>query len=151
MMLTALLVAAAAAPSAPADAKITLVPECTAAKADEILVCAPGRSPYRIDEDELAAIRQREAPPPKPEPDANVAAANAGANGCIGGEGKGCKGGVVPLVAMGLAAAKAAALAAQGDDWRKAIRTQDDEYSRYLAQKRRRDEARKPKFGISVK
>jgi hypothetical protein len=51
---------------------------------------------------------------------------------------------------MGLTVARAAALAARGDDWRDAIRIHEDEYRLYKAAEARRARDRRPHIGFSV-
>lgn len=150
LMILATLLAAAgtsASPSSPtlvADAVSSLPDACKSAKPDEVIVCGKPGQRYRIDPNVLEADRAANALPPKPP----VQADQAGASGCVGPNA--CKDGVIPLVGMALAAAKAAALAANGDDWRDAIRTQDDQYRLYKQAEERRRKERGVKIGVSV-
>jgi hypothetical protein len=104
----------------------------------EIIVCGGSTGRFRIDPTVMEASRIREAPPPKPELDATKVSAKSG---CVGPNA--CDGGVIPLVRMALVAARAAALAANGEDWREALRTKADEYRLYEERKDRRDRERK--------
>jgi hypothetical protein len=106
---------------------------CKSDDPDRVVVCGRSRHPYRIDPDVLAAERAVEAPPvraPLTADDAHMA--------CIGAD---CgTGGVVPVIGMVLVAAGAIAMAADGDDWRNAFRTHEDEYQAYQdAKARQRD------------
>ena len=101
---------------------------CRSSDPAEVVVCARSKPRYRIDPDVLAATRAAEAPPPKPELDASKESASVGPN---------CGGGTIPLVGMALAALKAAALAAQGDDWRDAFRMHPDQYQLYQGSRAR--------------
>jgi hypothetical protein len=113
----------------------------------EIIVCGRQGSPYRIDPVVLETQRARDALPPKPP----VGADTVADSGCLGGRGSGCtNGGAIPLVGMALAAVKAAELAGQGDDWRDAIRTHEDEYRLYKEAEERKAKERGVKIGIST-
>jgi hypothetical protein len=128
---------------------LAMVPQgnCKNPSPDEVLVCAPSREHYRIDPSVLAASREHDSPPPKPP----VTAEAVPQSGCIGGQGQGCGGGgIVPLVGMALVAARAAELAANGDDWRDAIRIHEDEYRLYQEAEARKAKDRKPKIGLVV-
>jgi hypothetical protein len=120
---------------------------CRNAHGAEIVVCGRQSSPYRIDPVVLETQRARDAMPPKPPVGADMVADS----GCTGGRGGGCtNSGVVPLVGMALAALKAAELAANGDDWRDAIRTHEDEYRLYQQAEERKAKERGVKVGISA-
>jgi hypothetical protein len=145
-MIPALLIAAAGAAGAqPPGAVGARGAACTGGTSEAIVVCAPPHDRYRIDPAVLEADRRRDAPPPQPP---EHMAATPGSNACVGPDA--CKGGVVPVVGMALAAAKAVALAAEGEDWREAIRTHDDEYRLYQQAQQRRANERRPRIGISV-
>ena len=144
-------VGAAAAPAAPEPSAATpavvssAADPCKGASKADILVCGKrGADRFRIDPNVLEADRAANALPAKPP----VQADQASASGCVGPNS--CKDGVIPLVGMALAAAKAAALAANGDDWRDAIRTHDDEYRLYKQAEERRRKDRGVKIGVSV-
>lgn len=153
-MILALLIAAAPAADSAGGASAPVPPvlspavngsaACKSDNADEVVVCAKPGDRYRIDSSVLEAGRARDALPPKPAPDANRVASN----GCVGPAS--CTGAVVPLVRMALVAARAAALAANGDDWRDAIRTHEDEYRLYQQAEKRRASERKVRIGIAV-
>ena len=108
----------------------------------EVLVCGKPAQPYRIDPAVLESQRAVEAPPPKP-----MLTDGAPGYDCVGPQH--CGGGTLPLVAVALTAVKAAALAANGDDWRDAFRTHPDGYQAYEDAK-----AKRPKvhigFGVGV-
>lgn len=145
-MIFALLLAAAAV--APAAGTPTIVSSAASpckidSKAD-ILVCGKRGERYRIDPNVLEADRAANALPPKPP----VHAGEATASGCVGPNA--CKDGVIPLVGMALAAAKAAVLAANGGDWRDAIRIHEDEYRLYKQAEERRRKERGIKIGVQV-
>jgi hypothetical protein len=149
-MMFAILIAAvagAAAPAPPAETpKIVLsaANPCESGTTADILVCGKRGDHFRIDPNVLEADRAANARPPKPPAHADEATAS----GCVGPNA--CKDGVIPLVGMALAAAKAAALAANGDDWRDAIRTHQDEYRLYKQAEERRRKERGVKIGIAV-
>lgn len=113
---------------------------CKSAEAEAIVVCGRQGSPYRIDPVVLGAQRAAEAPPGKK---SDIAAASKGTMQCVGLNN--CGAGTVPLVAAALAAAKAAALAAQGEDWREAFRTGPTGYQRYEQSK-----SQKPRLHVRV-
>jgi hypothetical protein len=120
---------------------------CKSKPAAEIVVCKRQGSPYRIDPTVLQAQRAHDALPPKPP----VGAETVADSGCTGGRGAGCtNSGVIPLVGMALVAVKAAELAAQGDDWRDALRTHEDEYRLYKQAEERKAKERGVKIGIQV-
>jgi hypothetical protein len=150
MILAILLAAAAGTPGAPspptlvAGAVSSPADACKNDKPDEVIVCGKPGERFRIDPNVLEADRAANALPAKPPAQAD----QAGAGGCVGPNS--CKDGVIPLVGMALAAAKAAALAANGDDWRDAIRTHDDEYRLYKQAEERRRKDRGVKIGVSV-
>jgi hypothetical protein len=162
MMLAFAIALIAAADTAPAAEPSSLAPaiagavraEVTAAvracrgdaASAEIVVCGPGPSRYRIDPDVLAASRVREAPPLRPELSADAAAPASA--GCIGP--MACQGDFVPLVGMALAAARAVALAANGDDWREALRTRPDEYRLYQERQDRRARERRVRLEVGL-
>lgn len=145
-MIAALLLAAAAQAAPVADSaeigralRGRPARECAAsAEPGAVVVC--GRSPdrFRIDPAVLEAQRAAEAPRAKPE--TRIASANTD---CVGPQH--CGGGTVPLVGMALAAAaKAAILAIDGEDWREPFRTRPDGYQAYQRARA------KPKIGISL-
>jgi hypothetical protein len=147
-------VGAAAAPAADPRADTprivsSAVDPCKSASNEDILVCGErgqkGASRFRIDPNVLSADRAANALPPKPPADASEVAQS---NACVGPNA--CRDGVIPLVGMALAAAKAAVLAANGDDWRDAIRTHDDEYRLYKQAEERRRKDRGVKLGVGV-
>jgi len=117
-----------AAPLSQALGQLTsqLAQPCKNGSPDEVVVCGRSKRAYRIDPDVLAATRAADAQPPKPPIE------TATADRCVGPH---CGGATIPLVRMALAAAKAAALAAQGDDWREAFRTHPDQYQVYQQSK----------------
>ena len=117
------------------------------ADASEIVVCGPARDRYRIDPSVLETMRAREAPPPKPELNADAAASPS--MGCVGPHA--CHGDQVPLVRMALVAARAAALAASGEDWREAFRTKEDEYQQYRERQDRRASEGKVRIDLGPK
>jgi len=144
---------AAAGPSPAPDIASALRAEsrsgdkCRSANGDEIVVCKHQGSPYRIDPKVLKAERARDALPPKPP----VGTSQVADSGCVGGQGSGCmNGGVIPLVGVALAAVKAAELAAEGDDWRDAIRTHEDEYRLYKQAEERKSKERGVKIGVTA-
>jgi hypothetical protein len=151
-MMIAFLMAAAEA-SAPAEPRSGTPPivssaadPCKSASKEDILVCGKRRADrFRINPTVLEANRAANAPPPKPPADVTATADN---HACVGPGA--CKDGVIPLVGMALAAAKAAALAANGDDWRDAIRTHEDEYRLYKEAEERRRKERGVKIGVTV-
>lgn len=153
-MMVALLIAVAELPAIaaapPAVVSVAIEP-CKSASGDEILVCGErdkrGEDRFRIDANVLAADRAKNALPPKPPADATADASTTG-NSCVGPNA--CNEGVIPLVGMALAVAKAAALAAKGEDWRDAIRTHEDEYRLYKEAEERRRKDRGIKIGITV-
>ena len=134
------LMAAAAQADAGAAPKM---PSCPSADPAQVIVCgkAPGR--YRIDPNVLEASRAVDGLPAKPPLRGDEALAD---HGCVGPNV--CGGGVIPLVGMAVVAAKAVALAAQGDDWRDAIRIHEDEYRLYKQAEARRASERKPHIGL---
>ena len=111
---------------------------CRSSGPQEVLVCGRAARQYRIDPVVLATERRHEALPSKPPlaPDA------APDNSCVGP--RHCGDAVIPLVGVALAAAKAAVLASQGDDWRDAFRTRADAYATY------EEEKAKPHISIGV-
>lgn len=112
---------------------------------DEIIVCRQRGDKYRIDPSVLQAMRAREAVPAQPRPGfADMAATR----GCIGAHA--CKGDTVALVSMALTAARAAALAIEGEDWRGPLRTRPDEYELYEEAKARRAREPSAKVGLGV-
>jgi hypothetical protein len=117
------------------------------ADSSEIVVCGPARDRYRIDPSVLETMRAREAPPPKPE--LNATAAASPSMGCVGTQA--CHGSEIPLVRMALVVARAAALAAAGDDWREAFRTKKDEYQQYRERQERRASDRKVRVEVGAK
>lgn len=119
-----------------AEARADVARPCHEQSSAEVVVCGKSQQRYRIDPDVLAATRAAEAPPPKPQLDASTA------GGCIGPN---CGGATIPLVGVALTAIRAAALAANGDDWREAFRTHPDQYQLY-----RQSEAAKKRNGISI-
>lgn len=155
-MVFALMIAAAPAPAAqgaPAAAgpvvESAASPEpagkCTSQDAAEIVVCRERNSRYRIDPSVLQAFRVREGAPAQPQQ--RIADLPA-TSGCIGLQA--CKGDTVPLVKMGLAAARAVALAVEGEDWREAFRSKPDEYRLYQDAKARRTRERRVTIGIGA-
>jgi hypothetical protein len=161
MIIALLIAAAAAAPAAAGPAPATPTPTvgqplvlsglapsaapCTSNDADEVLVCAQRNQRYRIDPLVLEASRARNAEPPKPPATAEASPTM----GCIGPSA--CKGDQIPLVRMGLVALKAAALALDGQDWRNALRTREDEYRLYEAAKARSAKARRPRVTLDLR
>jgi hypothetical protein len=119
---------------------------CKTPHPSDLIICGKRRDPYRIDPNVLEASREVDALPPKPPVTAD---ATVNGNGCVGPST--CQGGVIPLVGMAIVAAKAAALAANGDDWREAIRIHEDEYRLYKQAEERRARERRPRFGFSAK
>jgi hypothetical protein len=152
-MIAALLFAAAAGAAEPTEPRSdtpsmvsSAADPCKGAGGNDILVCGKrGADKFRIDRNVLEADRAANALPPKPPVDASEVAQG---NACVGPNA--CKDGVIPLVGMALAAAKAAALAASGGDWRDAIRTHEDEYRLYKQAEERRRKERGIKIGVSV-
>jgi len=125
-MIVALLLAVAGLPSDPGSGKgAQQSAACKGSTADDVVVCGTKNDRYRIDPAVLQTIRARDALPAKPPLKADAAPTG----GCVGHEE--CKGGTVPLVGVALAAVKAVVLAAEGDDWRKVLRTHEDEYALY--------------------
>ena len=118
--------------------------ECRDSSSADLVVCGKGAKRYRIDPSVLEAQRAHDAPPPKPP----LTAEMSPESGCVGPQA--CKGGVVPLVGMALVAAKAAALAAEGEDWRDALRTHEDEYRLYQQAEERRAKDRRVKIGVTA-
>ncbi len=166
-MILALLIAAGTIAGAPAGASSALVVpanvgnaasaantlgrpvmqshSCKSDNSADILVCGRPADRYRIDPAVLEAIRQREAAPAKPPLSPDTAPDTS----CVGPQH--CGDEVIPLVGMALVVAKAAALAANGDDWREALRTHEDEYRLYQQSEARKTEERRATFGISVR
>lgn len=101
---------------------LQLAQRCKTNDAEDVVVCGRSKRAYRIDPEVLAASRAADSQPPKPPIE------TATTDRCVGPH---CGGATIPLVRMALAAAKAAALAAQGDDWREAFRTHPDQYQIY--------------------
>ena len=134
------LLAAAAALAAAEPSGSPASEACASEDPAEILVCGRPGDRFRIDPDVLEASRAREALPPKPA----VTADASPAAGCVGPQA--CTGNSVPLVAMALVAAKAAALAIDGEDWREALRTRQDEYRL----KKQAEERRARDHGIKI-
>lgn len=118
---------------------------CRSEEADEVVVCGKPNSPYRLDPVVLESMRAREAVPPKPPVTVEVSQAD----GCVGPSA--CKGDQVPLVRMALVAAQAAALAAEGEDWRQALRTREDEYRLYQQARDRRASEKKVRVSFGSK
>ena len=144
MFVSVLFIAAASAAAAPADAAMATKPlSCPAKDPAQVVVCGKAPERYRIDPNVLEANRAVEAVPPKPPLRGDEQLADSA---CIGPNV--CTGGVIPLVGMAVVAAKAVALAAQGDDWRDAIRTHEDEYRLYKQAEQRRADVRKPHIGL---
>jgi hypothetical protein len=152
-MISVLIAAAAAAAqpaqgsSAPGIGAALTAPvarTCKADHPDDVVVCGKPGQPYRIDPVVLEANRAANAKPPK-QP---VTADSVPTNSCIGGTA--CEGGLIPLVGMALVAAQAVSLAAHGDDWRDAIRTQPDEYRLYQQAEAKRASERKVRIGIAA-
>jgi hypothetical protein len=110
--------------------------DCKTNDPNSVVVCGRSQQFYRIDPNVLAAERVVEAPPiraPLTADDAQTA--------CIGPE---CgTGGVVPFIGMALIAATAVAMAADGDDWRDAVRTHEEEYQAYLDAKAKQKKERR--------
>ena len=133
--------ASAVAPSAPPPpAPPTANKPCESttptADSDEIVVCVERMEGYRIDPDVLDATRnKRGTPKPKPrERLKNAPGLCENIGGCRGMEG-------VNLVGLGLAAARLAARAAQGESIRDIFATdpQPSEYELYQQAKRERE------------
>jgi hypothetical protein len=149
-----LLIAAAAAAAQPAPAGAApgvgaalatpVSKTCKSDHREDVVVCGKPGQPYRIDPLVLEANRAANARPPKPP----VIADSVPTNSCIGGTS--CEGGFIPLVGMALVAAEAVSLAAHGDDWRDAIRTQSDQYRLYQQAEAKRASERKIRIGISA-
>jgi hypothetical protein len=97
------------------------------ARGDEILVCGSPKKSYRVDPVVLTIERDLAEGPPRRPLDASKTVAGSK---CIGPQK--CGDAVLPLVAVALAALKAATLAAKGEDWRGAFRSRSPEYQRYL-------------------
>ncbi|QIL03172.1 hypothetical protein G7078_10550 [Sphingomonas sinipercae] len=114
--------------------------KCQAGAPNEVVVCGKREPNYRLDPAALATARARDALPAAPDP----TAALANASPCSAGIGpQGCTGKAdIDFVAVGLLAAKAAAAAAQGEDWRETFRTRPDEYNEYRAAKDRENRKR---------
>lgn len=120
------------------DAGIGETRSCKSEDPRAVVVCGTARQPFRIDPTVLAATREAEAAPIKPPVGGDVSQAV-----CSGPR---CGPPPVPLVGMALAALKAAALAAQGDDWREPLRTHPDQYKVYEQKK----SASKPRVSVEV-
>ena len=105
---------------------VQLADPCKSHNTQDVVVCGRSRRAYRIDPAVLASTRAAEAQPPKPPIE------RASTAPCVGPR---CGGATIPLVGMALTAVKAAALAAQGDDWREAFRTHPDQYEVYKQRK----------------
>jgi hypothetical protein len=106
----------------------------------EVVVCGRSQQKYRIDPNVLAATRATEALPPKAPLDAT------GQRACVGPN---CGGATIPLVGMALKVIQAVELAAQGDDWREAFRTQADAYRAYQDAKAKEEE-KKGRISVGV-
>ncbi|MDQ3143389.1 MAG: hypothetical protein M3Q57_00730 [Pseudomonadota bacterium] len=114
--------------SGPDAASIRLTePDCrstAAANPDEILVCAERSDPYRIDPAILSAGRAVDASPER-----RPAYQSVGVDKCSPVGIAGCPGrDVIPVTRIALTIARAALMAAKGDDWREVFRTREDEY-----------------------
>ena len=123
----------------------TTAKRCTSAE-DEILVCGTPRQTYRVDPVVMAIERELAEGPPKPPLDASTTVAGSD---CIGP--RKCGDAVIPLVAVALAALKAAELAARGEDWKDAFRTRPPEYQRYLEQQARAKKRGKVQVSVGAK
>lgn len=132
-----LLLAAASA----ADPVQPATSTCAQGSEDDVVVCGERTKSYRIDPLVLEADRQAAAKPVKPPLDASATVAGAD---CIGPQKCGDK--PLPLVAVALAAVKAAALAAASEDWKQAFRNGPTDYDRYQGAK---EAKKKPKVRIA--
>ena len=104
---------------------------CKPAPAGEVVVCGErGKSPYRIDSDELAVIRAKEAASHPPRVDDRSATAEA--CGTVRNE---CGGGTIPLLQPALRVASAVVKAVEGEDWREPFRNGPTDYQRHQAAK----------------
>ena len=115
--------------------------DCKAEDPKAVVVCGRSGQPYRIDATVLAATRAADAPPPKPPLGGDVSQAVCSGPQCGGGT-------TIPLVGMALTALKAAELAANGDDWRDALRTHPDQYRVY--ERTKSDAPKKARIGLGV-
>ena len=135
-----LLIAAAAAPAIPSPAPQALGKalrestrsDCGTPDPGDILVCAKPNGTYRVDPLILAIEGKSEEGPARRPLDASRTVAGSQ---CIGPQKCGSE--ILPLVAIALAALKAGELAAKGEDWKGAFRTEPPEYQRYSAEKAR--------------
>lgn len=105
---------------------VQLAEPCKTNAPEDVVVCGRSKRAYRIDPNVLAESRAADAQPPKPPIE------TAMTDRCVGPH---CGGATIPLVRMALTAVKAAALAAEGDDWREAFRTHTDQYQVYQQSK----------------
>lgn len=144
-MVVALLLAVAAASQPAPDVAKAVQAECKDASSTDLVVCGQGAKRYRIDPSLLEAQRAHDAPPPKPPLTAEVSPEK----GCVGPQA--CEGSVAPLVGMALVAVKAAALAAEGEDWRQALRTHQDEYRLYQQAEERKAQDRRVRIGVGAR
>lgn len=140
--------AAQAPPSAMAEAlrsaaSADVTRACDRSNPAEVVVCGRSTSRYRIDPGVLATERMADAKPPKGpitlEPEQAP---------CVGSKCSDAHADFIPLVGMALIAARAAELAAQGDDWREAFRTRPDAYQAYEDAKAK--QSKKPHVTIGV-
>lgn len=138
-----LAVAAPAAAQTPESPKLDLSSAargCKAAEPGEVVVCGErSGDAYRIDPEVLAVERSREPPSGARPPDYltvnDQSCVPHGPNGCPGRD-------VVPVLQMALVAARVAALAIEGEDWREPLRTRPDAYRLYVEEKAKREKAR---------
>ena len=151
-LLAAPLGAQPASVAAPDEAPLTApvaIDACAMINPDEITVCAERnqKDRYRIDPGVLGADRAANA---NPRPEQKLAPKEkCPPHGPI------CEGqGAIPISAIAIVAAKAAILAAKGEDWREvAGLTNDQDYEEYRAAKareERRRRERKVQVGFGV-
>jgi hypothetical protein len=119
------------------------VARCRSKDPADIIVCGRPGERYRIDPNVLEAIRSAEAPPVQP-----PVTADSVNSDCVGPQH--CGGGTIPLVGMALTAVRAAAMAAEGDDWREAFRTRLDEYRAYQDARSRQHKGGRVSLGVSA-
>ena len=116
---------------------------CKSTNPAEVVVCGHSHQKYRIDPSVLAAERAVEALPPK-----GPITVESSQTACVGPKCGTDSFGVVPIIGIALVAARAAELAAQGNDWREAFRTHPDTYQAYQDAKTK--DANQPHISIGL-
>jgi hypothetical protein len=135
-----------------APATIKIGEACPAPQGQDIVVCgAPDRnSAFRIDPSVLAVGREKNDPgivASNRDPAADTPCPSYGLKLCQGRD-------TVPILAIARVAARSAALAISGEDWREPLRTRPDDYSIYReakAKEERQVSARRVRVGLSAR